>query len=176
MSGGSDKRLEELFVSGNDALVRRMRTRVGSVEDAEDMVQEGYLRLLAQARRGRGAISDLKAYLGRSLHHLVSDHFRRQGRERAGLQQSETVSLATVAAPLADPERTLETRQQLERIRKAINRLPVRCRQAFILHRFHGLGYSAIAARLGVSVSSVEKYIMQALDACRREVMRGADE
>ncbi len=171
MNGGNDKRLEELFVSGNDALVRHLRTRVGSVEDAEDMVQEGYLRLLAQARRGRGAIANLRAYLGRSLHHLVSDHFRRQGRERASLQQPQTLSLAASAEPPADPERTLETRQQLERIRRAINRLPPRCRQAFILHRFHGLGYSAVAARLGVSVSSVEKYVMQALDACRREVL-----
>ena len=170
MGDGDDKRLEDLFVSGNEALVRQLRARLGSVEDAEDLVQEGYLRLLAQARRGRGAISNLKAYLGRSLHHLASDHFRRQGRERASLRQPETVSLAT-AETLSDPERSLEVRQQLERIRKTINRLPPRCRQAFILHRFHGLGYSAVAARLGVSVSSVEKYIMQALDACRREVL-----
>ena len=48
--------------------------------------------------------------------------------------------------------------------------LPERCRQAFLLHRVSGLSYNDIARELGVSVSSVEKYILQALKHCRREL------
>ena len=52
-------------------------------------------------------------------------------------------------------------------IYRAMERLPERCSQAFLLHRTSGLSYSEIAQELGVSVSSVEKYILQALKHCR---------
>ncbi|MAZ89474.1 MAG: hypothetical protein CL693_17720 [Cellvibrionaceae bacterium] len=45
--------------------------------------------------------------------------------------------------------------------------LPIKCRQAFLLHRVKGLSYNDIAHEMGVSVSSVEKYILQALKHSR---------
>lgn len=173
MSSGDDERLEQLFISGNEALLRRIRLRLGSLEDAEDVAQEGYLRLLARMRRGQATIGDVTAYLAKSTRHLLADRFRRQYRERQmAATDGETLSPAASAVTAGDPEQAVAARQQLERIRSAILRLPPLCRQAFILHRFHGLSYGEIAVRLGVSVSSVEKYIIRALDACRREVGR----
>ena len=55
----------------------------------------------------------------------------------------------------------------MARIYAAIDELPLKCRQAFLLHRNSGLSYSDIALELDVSVSSVEKYILQALKHCR---------
>jgi RNA polymerase sigma-70 factor (ECF subfamily) len=48
-------------------------------------------------------------------------------------------------------------------VRTVLERLPDRVRAAFVLHRFEELSYAEIARRLGVSVSSIEKYISQAL-------------
>jgi len=45
--------------------------------------------------------------------------------------------------------------------------MPFKVKQAFLLHRQSGLPYSAIAEQMQVSVSSVEKYILQALKQCR---------
>ena len=53
-----------------------------------------------------------------------------------------------------------------------LRRRNLQCRQAFILHRARGMSYSDIANEMGVSVSSVEKCIIQALKRCRQEMLR----
>ena len=68
----------------------------------------------------------------------------------------------------ASPEQILSGREKLDRIYAAIDELPEKCRQAFLLHRSSGLSYNDIAQELGVSVSSVEKYILEALKHCRQ--------
>jgi RNA polymerase sigma-70 factor (ECF subfamily) len=58
-------------------------------------------------------------------------------------------------------------------VRTVLERLPDRVRAAFLLHRFEELSYSEIAKRLGVSVSSIEKYISQALKELTAARMEG---
>lgn len=48
----------------------------------------------------------------------------------------------------------------------ALDALPARARQVFILSRFEGLTYSEIAAQLGVSVALVRKHMLRAAQAC----------
>jgi RNA polymerase sigma-70 factor (ECF subfamily) len=70
------------------------------------------------------------------------------------------------------PERVLLAREQIAMVRMVLERLPERVRAAFVLHRFEELGYAEIAKRLGVSVSSIEKYISQALKELTAARMR----
>ena len=67
----------------------------------------------------------------------------------------------------ASPEQIVSARERLAAIYEAVDELPFRVKQAFLLHRRSGLTYGEIADQLGVSVSSVEKYILQALQHCR---------
>lgn len=167
------RRQDELgSLAGDNPAQRLARTarNVGRREDAEDILQDSYLKVL----RGGGTerIDNLPAFLSRSVRNLTIDLFRKRGR-RVGAETALDDMMIEAADPLADPERTLAARQELEKIQAAINRLPKRCRQAFVLHRFHGLSYGEIAVRLGVSRSSVEKYIIRALEACRDAVIKG---
>jgi RNA polymerase sigma factor (sigma-70 family) len=62
----------------------------------------------------------------------------------------------------------LIARESVEQVAKALDELPERVRVAFALHRFEGLKHPAIAERLGVSVSAVEKYVIKALVHIKR--------
>ena len=57
--------------------------------------------------------------------------------------------------------------RELAMVHKALSELPLKCRQAFTMHRNLGLSYPEISEALGVSTSMVEKYIIQALKAFR---------
>ena len=61
------------------------------------------------------------------------------------------------------PERVLEGRQSLASVLRALDELDERTRDAFILHRLEGMRHAEIADLYGVSVSSIEKYIIKAL-------------
>ena len=61
------------------------------------------------------------------------------------------------------PERVLLAKQQVAKLKDALAELPERVRFVFLLHRYEGMKYREIAQHLGISVSSVEKYMMQAI-------------
>lgn len=67
----------------------------------------------------------------------------------------------------ATPERQVVNQDLLERVAAAIDALPPRCREAFVLNRIHGLPHDEVARALGISRSMVEKHVMRGLHACR---------
>lgn len=66
---------------------------------------------------------------------------------------------------LEDRALILETLLQIDAM---LDTMPGKVRQAFILSQFEGLTYAQIAERLGVTVSSVQKYMIRAIQACYR--------
>lgn len=146
-------------------LVGFLQRRGQSVEDAEDIVQEAFVRF---HRAGH----DLSAPDGRPLlfaiaKNLLKDHWKQSNRMRARTvrQDADEATAAWERAPSEDPaaDRRSIARQDLAGVAEAIRALPPRCRDAFLLHRFEDLSYRQIADRLGVSVSMVEKHLAEAL-------------
>ena len=141
-----------------DLVLRRRQATRGS-PDAEDVEQEAVLRALDTPNTS--AIRDPLRYLMRVTRNLFIDGYRRKQREASAL-----ASMHPGGAPLTEtrnPERILSGKDDLRCVLEAINSLPPRCQQAFVLHRFHSLSYPAIARKMGVSTGTVEKHIAEAL-------------
>ena len=68
------------------------------------------------------------------------------------------------------PEEVVAAREQLASMYQAIEAMPENWRQAFLLHRIRGLSYTEIANAMDVSVSSIEKYIVEALKYVRNNL------
>lgn len=154
-------RIAELYRSHFDDLVGFLTRRVASRELAADLVQELFLRLLS--RDGSvAAIRHDRGFLFRSARHLAVE-VRRTPRWRDVPQEP----LPEPTALVPSPEVSLADRQTVDRLAVVIERLPPRCREAFVLHKFEHLTYPQVAKHLGISVSAVEKHMARALDACR---------
>ena len=91
-------------------------------------------------------------------------------RDRAGeAGRTEGEALDAVAGPRSlEPDAIVSSREGLAAVLATIDRLPLRCREAFILHKFDGLPQAEVARRMGISVTMVERHIKLAMQACRR--------
>lgn len=173
--------LEELFHDHGPGLVRFLSRKLKNPEDAEDIAQNAFIRIQRVANSGE--LDNLKAYLYQTASNLAIDQLRREKLHHNYINAETHKHLAqeeNAGPSMSDhctPERLLNARRQLQEIRTALDSLPVKCRQAFLLHRNRGLSYSEIAQEMGVSVSSVEKYILQSLKICRKALVKiGAEE
>lgn len=136
--------------------------------EAEDLTQEVYLRIagLSDAH----TIREPEAFLFHAAADLLRDKARRdQARHRP--------DLVAVEAPAEDsaPFRIRADNRSLDGVLRALNELPERQRDVFVLHRFEGLTYTQIAAHLGVSVRAVEKHMTKAI-ARLHEIRRAGDD
>ena len=141
-------------------LRRYFAKRAGS-SDAEDLVQEVFLRLKARARE-EGDVANVRRYLFTIAHRVLILRHRREI-SRGGANEGAVDEL-TLPLDMLDPERVLIGRQEFERMIVALQKLPPRAREAFIFHRFDELSYGAIARRMDISVIAVRKLISRAAE------------
>jgi RNA polymerase sigma-70 factor (ECF subfamily) len=141
-----------------DMVLNNGRSMRDGPSSADDVQQEACVRAL---RRDPGAVRDPMRYLLRVARNLFIDRQRQMKREAALFDRSREID-ATVGDSI-DPERILAGKQELDIVLAAIDALPPRCREAFTLHRFHGLSYAAIARQMQISASMVEKHIAEAM-------------
>jgi RNA polymerase sigma-70 factor (ECF subfamily) len=150
-------RIDHLFREHNDALVRFLCARLGSYQDAREVAQEAYVRLLNLDRPG--AANFLKALLYKTAANLAIDRLRHQRLVTSHLHASS--SSPDLFASSADA--TAAALDDISVLSQALSELPPPCRSAFLMSRVESLDSSEIATRLGVTDRAVRKYIARAL-------------
>lgn len=155
-------------------LLRFLRARTRDPAEAEDVVQELWLRL----RNLRpGPISNARAYLFQMANNLVLDRARerrrRSARDHSWTEQSFELAPGAQGQlqpvdPGQTPEDALLDVEEQRALAGAIAELPEGARRAFQLHKLEGLSHTEVAARLGISRSGVEKHIAVAMKNLRR--------
>ncbi|HEX3494774.1 MAG TPA: sigma-70 family RNA polymerase sigma factor, partial [Methylocella sp.] len=127
-------------------------------QEAEDVVQDVYLHLI---QRGTTAtLEQPRAYLYRIAANLAVDFARRAKtrlRYAGDVFDLDTNAVANPVAPL-----------ELARLDASLSNLPPLCRDAFLLNRIEGLTRAEIAGRLGVSVRTIDRYMVRAWDHVHR--------
>jgi RNA polymerase sigma factor (sigma-70 family) len=148
--------------SHHTSVLRYLRRRGATAEDALDMAQDAYLRLLKY--EGATDIQSPPAMLFRIAGNVAADHVRAAALRHRG--RCVDIDVVELASEQPSAERELSGEQSLAALRRAIAELPPKCREVFLLSRVNGLTYAAIAVRCGISVKTVEKHISRALGAC----------
>ena len=156
----------EAFGAQYASLIRFLLAHLRHRQDAEDLAQEAFLRLMRVPQAE--LIRQPDAYLFRIAANLLSE-FRMRSRRTstAVVFDSEQATKASEAADSAVATPT-ETLMDAEQLRWAIDQLPARIRTALILHRRDGLTYAQIGELLGVSGEMVKKYIAAGVAGCRQ--------
>ena len=153
--------LKAIFEARFKDLVRYIEYRLPNKDDARDLAQEAFFRLL---RRSRDVlIENPEAYLFRIAGNLAYEQRLRHPME--GLSDEELVDESAVV-----PESSVDHQQRLDRLVRVLSRLPPLPRAALILQRRDGMTYAEIGAELNTSTHMVKKYIAIALLHCREEL------
>ena len=159
-------------------LLNFLSRAVNNRDAAADLAQESYARVLALQQSGE-TVAEPRALLYRTARNLVIDQHRRASVRGVAthVNSADTAddayaghdALDLLAAPAAfEPETAAMSAQAVAAMLAAIGDLPLRCREAFILHKFDGLPQAAVAQQMGISVTMVERHIKHAMAACRR--------
>ena len=172
------KRLERAIRKHDTMLVGWLTTKLGGRDAALDIAQDVYLRVWRFAHKS--TIENPQALLFKTAANLAANEFRARQHYRTNHVQSrsrtEDDALGNVASESPSPEDASCARSDVELSMTTIEALPEKIRRAFIMSRFQDMNYNEIAETLGVSVSSVEKYIITALKALRAAVEDDPDQ
>ncbi len=141
-----------------EPLRRFFLRRVRDPHEAEDLAQEVLARMVQRCTAETP--ENIEGFVFISAANLLRDRNRRKIVEANAFAMGP----ATGDEGLEElsPERILKGKQALEAVVAALNTLDRRVRDVFILNRVTGLKYAEIAAIYGLSVSSVEKYVVKA--------------
>jgi RNA polymerase sigma factor (sigma-70 family) len=154
--------VERLFRDHNEALVRYLTLRLHSRQEAREVAQEAYVRLLQLERTD--VSSFLRAYLFRIAGNLAIDRLRRRATEMRA-QEAELFSGLFERPP--EPEAVALEREQVMQVREILHELPDAVREAFLLFRTQDMDQASIASRLGITDRMVRNHITRALLYCR---------
>lgn len=127
---------------------------INNVDDVEDVVQDCFVRLLEASVEPR----NVRAWLYAAVRNRCIDLLR---------QSSHSVEPLAVGQETATDEEQQERSLREARLWEAIDALPARCREVFLLSKRDGLTYAQIAQRLGLSEKTVEHQVSKALKRLR---------
>lgn len=128
---------------------------LGDVDASEDIVQECFATLWEKLQQGI-EVSNRRAYLYMTVRNRCLDQLRKKGIPTESLKPYDTYGLI-------DDDDAQERSLTEARLWTAIDSLPEKCREVFVMSKRDGLKYEEIAEELGLSVNTVRNQISKAL-------------
>jgi len=153
---------ELLFRTNFKGLCFFAQKYVKDFETAKEIVQDAFV-ILWEKRAGMDTDRSVKSYLTTTIHNKCHNYLRDNRKFN-----SEILSIENLVQPdgYAQADKLVEVELTAE-IKKAINELPEKCRQIFLMSRNENLKYHEIADKLEISVKTVETQMSKALQHMR---------
>lgn len=154
-----------LFREHNRTLVGYLTARLRSEQEAKEVAQEAYVRLLELQDPGTPSL--LRAYLFKTATNLAIDRLRHRKVQHRSEEQPELFGdLSATRGELNDPAKLLLAREQADQLLGYVQELPIKCQHVLNLHRFEGLPQHEVAVRVGISERMVRRYVTYAMVYC----------
>lgn len=162
--------LQTTYFEQREAMRRFFLARLGPAADVDDLMQDLYLKVIGTDASTE--VREPRAYLYRLASNLMMDRWR--STRRSAARDASWREISNVSGPAEDiddapsAEAVVAGRDALAALMAALSRLPDKTQTIFRLHKFNGLSYAEVAKNLGVSRSTVEKHMMEALKTLAR--------
>lgn len=157
-----DREAFRVLVDTHGRAVFRLAYRMtGNQSDAEDMVQETFLRAWKQIAKFDGRAS-FSTWLHRICANCSLDHLRAAKR---GVDLEASGELVSVTP---SPERLAQSSQIVSRLLPALDELSEMERVAFVMRHYEGVGIDEISAALGVQKGAAKHSVFRAVQKLRR--------
>ena len=158
------QQFEALFTTHFESLCRFAYGFVNDGDSAQEIVQDVFINLW-QKRESMDSEKSIKSYLFTSVRNRCLNFIRDHKKFRSEYLDVEL----ELEIPVEDVDRFSELETE-DRIARAMDKLPEKCRQVFELSRFEEMKYKEIAEHLGISVKTVEVQMSKALKILREEL------
>lgn len=152
----------DLYLAHRSALIDYATSIAGARAQAEDVVQEAWLRF--SSARNAGEIGNPVGYLYRIVRNLALDLTRRAASEQRAPDGEQ--QLLELPASTPSPETQACDQDALRIVALALAELPTRTRIAFEMHRLGGCTFQQIAGHLGISIGLAHQLVRDALSHC----------
>ena len=162
-----------------DALVVRYRRKVfhiaykftGRHAEAEDLMQEILLKVFRSLDKFNQD-ADFSTWLGSVSRNYCIDHYRASKREKEVLVEDLVAFDLAVATSGTNPQRVLEDRDRRSFLRRGLELLPDKLREAVVLRDLQGLSYQEMAERLHLPEGTVKSRINRGREELSRLLLR----
>ena len=157
--------ISNYYSEHRDEIINFIAVRIMDATEAEDIVQDIFLRLL----RGHHLMTPdtIPALVYTMARHAVSDHYRRR---RVYEEYEHYIQTSDFKPQTSDIESIYSAQQIVERMERSLARLPKACCEIYRLHIYDSLKVSEIARELSLPYKQVENRLGQARKAVRQQL------
>jgi RNA polymerase sigma-70 factor (ECF subfamily) len=150
------KEYEKLFSEYYGPLLRYCCTMVSDIADAEDLVQQVFVRLWLNKGNSNSIHTSARAYLYKAVYNAGLDFLKHKKVRKRYEEENLNASLVVYADDMGDKELQ-------KKIQESIAQLPDQCGRIFRMNRFENMKYREIAAQLNIDEKTVENQMGKAL-------------
>jgi RNA polymerase sigma-70 factor (ECF subfamily) len=157
----------QMFMGIRRELVSYAAKITGDPAQAEDLVQEAWIRFVPDSTASRTVIEQPVAYLYRIVRNLALDLKRSHAREQA---HQVAAPIWLLPAHVSDPAEICQHSMTLDRLSTTLQGMPEASRRALEMHRFGGRTLAEIAQTLDVSLTTAHRLLRDALARLARDM------